>query len=597
MGFWKTFAACLLAVVVSSILSILFSLMIFVGMIASLASFEGENVVVSKKSVLLVDLDTHFTEASSTSPFDGLSLFSMKSTDKISTYDAVRLIEAAAIDPNIEGIYVKISLASPNSLSALYEIRNAISNFKELAPNKFTIAYGDAYSQGALYLSSICDKVYMNPSGATDWRGMSASVMFFKGAMDKLGIEPEIIRHGSFKGAVEPFMLDKMSAENRLQTKSMMESVWGYLVGQIASSRKLDSAALQLAATELNAVTAKDALAAGLVDSLCYRDKLIADLELLIGTDNPKLLTINQYKRSGVLVNYPTDNKVALIYAEGEIIDISDSKGFGGSQNIVGNELAATIRQARQDDKVKAIVLRVNSPGGSVLASDIIYREMYLARQVKPIIVSMGAYGASGGYWIAAPSDAIIAAPMTITGSIGVFGMMFNVEKGAREKLGITVDVVSTNASADIGNMFRPLTSLERTFMQNNVDSIYTKFINLVAAGRDMAVDSVDAIGGGRIWSGLQAINNGLINECGTMRDAIELAAKKAGIEDTYSVKTYSGAPKTIFDIIGQNMQGSVTRIFGTLKSEVALQAEKIEKIVKKQGVQAAMPYKISIDN
>lgn len=593
MGFWKTFLACLSAIVVSSILSFIFSIIIIIGFFASLASLGEQSYTVGDNSVLVVDLNTNFVEKANAGLLDNFNFSTMSTNDNMSVYDAVRAIENAAVDPRIKGVYVKVPMVIPSSLTTLYEIRTALKNFKDQSSgDKFTVAFGDGYSQGALYLSSVCDQVYLNPAGAVDWSGMSSSVMFFKGAMDKLGIEPQIIRHGQFKGAVEPFMLTELSAENRLQTEQLLGSMWGYVVGQVASSRDVDSTALQMAATELTAITPDGAMKAGLVDSLLYKDQVTANIENLVG-HKPNYVTVAEYKRSVTNLNEikHSTNKIALIYADGDIGDVSS----GSSTEIVGNDLAADIRRAREDDNVKSIVLRVNSPGGSVLASDIIYREVYLARQIKPVVVSMGAYGASGGYWISCPADAIVVSPTTITGSIGVFGLLFNVQKGAREKLGVTVDIVSTNPSADMGSIFRSLSPLERTFVQNQIDTTYLKFINLVALGRDLPVDSVDAMGGGRVWSGLQAVERGLANSCGTLGDAIVIASEKAGIENDYSVRVFNEDKNSFFALFNSLSSKVLTSIFGG-NSEAAQKALQVDRILKTQGVRAAMPYQIIIE-
>lgn len=592
MGFWKTFLACLSAIVVSSILSFVFSIIIIIGFLASLASFGEKSYAVDTNSVLVIDLGVDFIEKANTGLLDNFNFSTMSISDNMSLYDAVRAIENAAVDPRIKGVYVKVPLVIPSSLTTLYEIRTALKNFKDQSSgDKFTVAFGDGYSQGAIYLSSVCDQIYLNPAGAVDWSGMSSSVMFFKGTLDKLGIEPQIIRHGQFKGAVEPFMLTGLSAENRLQTEQLLGSMWGYVVGQVASSRRVDSTALQTAASELSATTPNGAIVAGLVDSLLYKDQVIANLENMVG-HKPNYVTLAEYKRSVTNLNEKySANKIALIYADGEIGDISSGSG----SEIIGNDLAADIRRAREDDNVKAIVLRVNSPGGSVLASDIIYREVYLARQSKPVVVSMGAYGASGGYWISCPADAIVVCPTTITGSIGVFGLLFNVQKGAREKLGVTVDIVSTNPSADMGSMMRSLSPLERTFIQHQIDTTYNQFINLVAIGRDIPVDSVDAMGGGRVWSGLQAVELGLANTCGTLGDAIVIASQKAGIENDYSVKMSNEDANSFFALFNSMSAKVANKIFGG-DSEIAQKALQIERILKTQGVRAAMPYQIVID-
>ncbi|MEG2605776.1 MAG: signal peptide peptidase SppA [Mucinivorans sp.] len=592
MGFWKTFLACLLAIVTGSVVSFFFTIFVIAGMISSLSFFAENDYTVESQSILMIDTSEPIVETASGSLADNFDFQNFKIKSSTTIYSAVAMIDAAAEDPRIAGIYIKISPVMATSLSSLYELRAALERFRKNSVDKFIVAYGDTYSQGALYLASVADKIYLNPAGAVDWRGMGSTSMFFKGTLDKLGVEPEIIRHGTFKGAVEPFMLDKMSDANRLQMQTMITSMWDHIVSQIALSRSVSADSLKAMASDLRIVTATNAVEAGLVDSTIYRDQLQTNLERLTSRKTLKLLTLNEYRRSGVNLagDVASENKIAVVYASGDIVDSGDP-----ASQIVGNDLAASIAKVRKDKTVKAMVLRVNSPGGSALASEVVRREMELTKKEKPVIVSMGEYAASGGYWISATSDAIVTTPVTITGSIGVFGLMFNVEKGAREKLGVTFDGVTTNPSADMGAIYRPLTRAERLVIQNGVDTVYMNFVNNVAAGRKMKAADVDSLAGGRVWSGLQAVDNGLANKIGGLNDAIALAAEKAGL-DKYRITTVSGSLDGNFVQMFQNFSHASLRwIFGN-NSSVSTVAIELQKLMKEQGVKAAMEQKVILD-
>ncbi|MEG0601585.1 MAG: signal peptide peptidase SppA [Mucinivorans sp.] len=592
MGFWKTFLACLLAIVTGSVVSFFFTIFVIAGMISSLSFFAENDYTVESQSILMIDTSEPIVETASGSLADNFDFQNFKIKSSTTIYSAVAMIDAAAEDPRIAGIYIKISPVMATSLSSLYELRAALERFRKNSVDKFIVAYGDTYSQGALYLASVADKIYLNPAGAVDWRGMGSTSMFFKGTLDKLGVEPEIIRHGTFKGAVEPFMLDKMSDANRLQMQTMITSMWDHIVSQIALSRSVSADSLKAMASDLRIVTATNAVEAGLVDSTIYRDQLQTNLERLTSRKTLKLLTLNEYRRSGVNLagDVASENKIAVVYASGDIVDSGDP-----ASQIVGNDLAASIAKVRKDKTVKAMVLRVNSPGGSALASEVVRREMELTKKEKPVIVSMGEYAASGGYWISATSDAIVTTPVTITGSIGVFGLMFNVEKGAREKLGVTFDGVTTNPSADMGAIYRPLTRAERLVIQNGVDTVYMNFVNNVAAGRKMKAADVDSLAGGRVWSGLQAVDNGLANKIGGLNDAIALAAEKAGL-DKYRITTVSGSLDGNFVQMFQNFSHASLRwIFGD-NSSVSTVAIELQKLMKEQGVKAAMEQKVILD-
>lgn len=592
MNFIKTFFACLLAIVVGSIFSTLLSVFIFSMVIGAMLSGMSEPVQITANTVLHIDLAQPIQENKPSNPLDQFNFSDMTIKSTLTTYEAAQAIRDAASDPNIKGIFIDVPMVPQASTDALYELREAIAEFRRES-EKFVIAYGDYYSQGTYWLASGADKIYLNPKGNLLWNGLSAQVMFYKQTLAKLGIEPEIFRHGKFKGAVEPFLLDKMSDENRLQMSSLSNSIWGQLVGDVASARSIDSAQLQRYADSLSIAFPADALKHGMVDSLCYRDAVLAHLSRLTDVSeekDPNFISLSKYINRSYR-NYSGTEKIALLYAVGEIMDQNS-----GGDAIVGNTLRKEIAKLRRDKNVKAVVLRVNSPGGSVLASDIIHHELQLLQNEKPLVVSMGDYAASGGYYISCPADEIVAAPTTLTGSIGVFGMWFNAQKGARDILGINVDVVGTNTSADLGNIFRPMTPAERHFMQNGVDSAYVGFVNLVAAGRDMSFEQVDSMAGGRVWSGRQALEAKLVDRLGTLNDAIELAAMKAGIT-SYRVSTYPKAKDTGLDaIFASALSETANLIFATKDPQKIIQ-QQLENIRAKQGIVSRMPFDIEINN
>ena len=585
-SFLKTFLACLLAVVASSIISFF----LFVALLTGLASFGSSQTEykVSKGSILTLDLSIPLIEKPVTSPMEMIDLNTFKIKQSITLRDAIAAVQKAAIDPNIDGILLKLPMSIPSSMASLYELRQALAEFR--GSEKFIISYGEVYSQGGYYLASVSDKIYMYPAGGLEWSGLSSSVMFYKGALDKLGVQAEIIRHGKFKGAVEPFMREDLSPENRLQIESMTSSIWDYMVAEIARSRSIEPKLLDSYATNLTIDTPEKAVELGLVDSLMYKDEVNAELSYLTGKDKPAMVTLSQYKSTGFSNNGDvlSKNKIAIVYAEGGIVDSGDV-----SKEIVGEKLAKTIAGIRADSSVKAVVLRVNSPGGSALASDVIWHEVELTRKIKPVVVSMNSYAASGGYYIAAAADRIVTSPVTLTGSIGVFGVLFNAEKGAKDLLGITVDIVNTNPSASVGNPFHQITPAEKVYIQNGVDRVYTRFAGLVAEGRHMDYASVDSIGQGRVWTGLQAVENKLADRTGTLNDAIALAAELSSVQD-YRIKSYPEEDTSLGSLFMAMSEATATRIMGQSKPIID-QMDKIQKLVNRQGIRADMPYDVTI--
>src|SRR5690606_10140423 len=387
----------------------------------------------------------------------------------------------------------------------------------------------------AYYLASVADDVYLHPEGSVDFRGLSSSVVFLKDALDKLGIDMQVIKVGTYKSAVEPFMLNEMSPANREQVTSYLHSIYNNFLSDIASGRQVDKDSLRHIANEYLIRDADDALQYKFVDKKLYKDELLNELKLLIGIDEDKdIPAVSLLSYAGKKETGSAKDKVAVLYAYGDIVD-----GEGDGTNIGGDRISRELRKIRKDKDVKAVVLRVNSPGGSALASDAIWREVELTKQVKPIVVSMGDYAASGGYYIAAAADSIFADPTTLTGSIGVFGMIPNFQNMFNDKLGIHFDAVKTSKFADMDvDMDRPLSEEEKSIIQKGVDRIYQVFTQRVAAGRKMDVSDVDSIGQGRVWTGAQAVELNLVDRVASLDQAITSAAKMANLKD-YRVSEY----------------------------------------------------------
>ena len=520
MNFFKTFLASLLAFFVANFVWFF----LFIIIVAGIAAIGSSTTVVEPKSVLKIDLSESIVDQPVNDPLAGFDPMSMNVQKSVSNMQVMNAIESAAQDDNIEGIYINLTGTGTASAALLEEVRDYITAFKE--SGKFVVAYGEVYSQGGYYLASVADSIYLNPVGEMEWRGLAAQVMFYKGLLDKLGVEPQVFRHGTFKSAIEPYILNKMSPENRTQMETYINSIWGTMVADIAKERNLSIDSLNMFATDLTAMMAEDALANRMVDGLKYEDEvedILREKLELDADEDITFVTLGEYIAAKPYTPSYSDNKIEVIYAEGQIVQGTSEQGTLGSST-----LADQLAEARLDEEVKAVVLRVNSPGGSALASEVIWREMELLRQQKPVIVSMGDYAASGGYYISAPADAIIADATTLTGSIGVFGLMFNAEKALNNKLGITIDVAKTNPSADMGMPFRAVSSSERAHIMRGIEQVYSTFVNHVADGRNMTFDSVDAIGQGRVWTGNDGNRIGLVDEIGGLKYAIAVAADKA---------------------------------------------------------------------
>ena len=586
MNFFKTFLASLLAFFVANFVWFF----LFIIIVAGIAAIGSSTTIVEPKSVLKIDLSESIVDQPVNDPLAGFDPMSMNVQKSVSNMQVMNAIESAAQDDNIEGIYINLTGAGTASAALLEEVRDYITAFKE--SGKFVVAYGEVYSQGGYYLASVADSIYLNPVGEMEWRGLAAQVMFYKGALDKLGVEPQVFRHGTFKSAVEPYILNKMSPENRTQMETYVNSIWGTMVADIAQERNLSIDSLNMCATDLTAMMAEDALANRMVDGLKYEDEvedILREKLELDADEDITFVTLGEYIAAKPYTPSYSDNKIEVIYAEGQIVQGTSEQGTLGSST-----LADQLAEARLDEEVKAVVLRVNSPGGSALASEVIWREMELLRQQKPVIVSMGDYAASGGYYISAPADAIIANATTLTGSIGVFGLMFNAEKALNNKLGITIDVAKTNPSADMGMPFRAVSSSERAHIMRGIEQVYSTFVNHVADGRNMTFDSVDAIGQGRVWTGNDGNRIGLVDEIGGLKYAIAVAADKAECLDDYMVRESMGEPTGLAALLSSLEAHISDRKMRKEMGAMYDEYRSLRALMENEGVQAlALPIEI----
>lgn len=589
--FWKAFLASLLAIFVSSILF----MFVLMGIVSAIASFSEKQVIVKSQSLLVIKLDNRIVERKSNNPFDELEIPGFSTTSTTGLNQIFNVIDKAKTDDNIEGIFLELSDIE-SGYATIEEIRNALKDFQ--SSGKFIYAYSDAISQKAYYLATVSDSIILNPAGMFDFRGLNAERTFYKKAMEKFGIEMQVVRgkNNKFKSAVEPFLYEEMSEANRQQTTVYLSSIWNHLLKGIAEERDIPVDSLnKYANSVLTFQPAEVALKAGFFDNLKYRDQVLADLRTLAGlaeNEDIPVLTVGEYDKMPKIATEKglAKDRIAVVYAEGEI---DSSTGYDPHQ-IDSKEVSKGIREARTDSTVKAIVLRVNSPGGSAFGSEVIWREVKLAQEIKPIIVSMGDYAASGGYYISCPADMIVSNPTTITGSIGVFGTIPNFEKLLSEKIGITFDNVNTNEHSDMPSFYRKMTPFEAGLMQNYVENTYQTFLSHVADGRKMQTVAVDSIGQGRVWSGENALTIGLVDQFGGLKEAIELARQKAGIEK-FRVKEFPKLKDPFQELLknfSAQMQAKVLRSYlGNAYSDW----ENIQKQATSKGVFALMPYKLDI--
>jgi protease-4 len=585
------FLGNVLAVIVGLFVFGIVAMLIFFGVIGMIASSSEKEVTLEENSILHLDLNGR-TLVERTSEEDlvfGSFLDPFGGENTAGLVNLKKAIGEAKTNENVKGIYLNAGLFGAGQ-AGLLELREALIDFK--TSGKFIVAYDEAYSEGGYFLASVADEIYLNPLGGIDFNGFSSEGIFLKGFFEKVGIKPEVFRVGEFKSAVEPFILDKMSPENRLQTQYFLDDINNHALELIAKSRGIAQDSLIRINHQMLVRKPKDAVTYKLATALKYEDEVHSILKEKLGLkEDDQIETINATDLGGMAKsqNITSSNRIAVILAEGEIVD-------GNADGAISSEkFAKEIRKARKDENIKAIVLRVNSPGGSILASEVIWREMSEAKKVKPVIVSMGEVAASGGYYIAAPADTIVAQPNTITGSIGIFGILFNVQELVNDKLGVTTDVVSTGELSDFGNMARPLTEVERTIIQSSVEDGYETFISRVAEGRGMHPDSVRKVASGRVWTGTQAKARGLVDVLGGLDTAIGIAAAKIKAGEDYRV-VYYPEKKPWFEELMVSFSDQVqVRILQTQLGDQYPLYQKIQKLKNYQGVQVRMPQEIVI--
>lgn len=528
-SFGKIFLAALLAVMAGSVLSMLFWGILFSGFSSMMQPAQTD---IPKSAILRIDLSESLVEAPSKDPMAMFDFASMTTNGELTLYNALRAIEKASTDERIKGIYINLNGAGSVSITSLEELRAAIETFKQ--SGKFVVSYNEVYSQIAYYFCSVADKIYIQPEGSFEWKGLSVDNMFFKGLIDKLGVEVSILRPTvcKYKSAVEPFFLTKMSDANRAQNQQLANTMWGIITEAVSKSRGISVEALNQLADDLAVTLPSEAVEHKFADATLYADQVEELFKSEYGIEEPEFVSLGEYASSLVPnAAKAAAPKVAIVYAQGDIVD-----GSGSDDKIYGYTLAKTINKVAEDDDVKAVVLRVNSPGGSALASDIIWREIKLLQQKKPIIVSMGHTAASGGYYISAPADAIVADKFTLTGSIGVFGMLPSFGAALEKNLGVTIDGVTTNKHSNMGNGFSPLAAQEHQALMRGVDRVYERFTSLVADGRNLTIERVLEIAEGRVWTGVEAQQIGLVDTCGGLTAALAIAVDKSGLGDNFQI-------------------------------------------------------------
>ncbi len=591
--FLKYVLATLTGLVLFFVLS--FVLLLGLGKLISSASDDKE---VASNSVLELKLDKPITERQQEAEFNPLGS-SGSSTGLVNLKEAIRRAKA---DDDIKGILLNLSLVQ-GGMASLEEVRNTLLDFKK--SGKFIVAYHEVCSEKSYYLSSVANEIYLHPLGTLEFNGLSSETLFFKRLFDKAGIQPYIFRVGSFKSAVEPFFRENFSDSARFQTVSFLNSINGYLVQRVAAARNIAPNRLKVISDSMLVHDAQDALRLKLVTRVGYFDEVQDYLrgKLNIAKDKkPSLVSLSEYEDEGAADEKDgttSGNRIAVIYADGDIVT-----GKGSEENIGSTKFAEAIRKARLDEKVKAVVLRINSPGGSSLASDIIYREVALTKKVKPIIASMSDVAASGGYYIAMACDTIVAHPNTITGSIGVFGVLPNIQPLLADKLGITVDRVTTGKFSDLPTITRPLSEFEQRTLQHEVDKIYADFTTKAALGRHMPVERLRRLASGRVWSGLEAKGNGLVDVLGSYEDALKIAAVRAHLKaDDYRVQRLPARKTQWFSSLLSALGGGDDEDSSAARAR-AMKAElgplypayaQYQQLLQMRGVQARLPYELEI--
>lgn len=583
MSFIKNVFAVIVGFILLTVIGVLI-------LIAVLSSGKDEDAAALKSSsVLKITLDNSIIERESDKLFDGL--FDPRgASSQIGLLELKQAIQEAAANDNIKGILIEIKFASAG-IATWKELRDELLVFKK--SGKFVVAYGEMYTEAAYYLASAADEIYLPESGMLEFNGIGVNMLYFKNLLSKIGVKTEVFRVGKYKSAIEPLVNDHMSDEDREQVHLYINSMYSVMLDDIAISRKISVEKLKNISDSMLVRNATDAKKVGLVSHVGYYDEVLASLKAKLKLEADKEISFVSYKRVNQLAvdkkTLTSEPHIAVLFANGEI-----QSGRGDGEVIGSETICADLRKLREDENVKAIVLRINSPGGSALASDVIWREIVLTRKVKPVIASMGNVAASGGYYIAMACDTIVASPATVTGSIGVFGLLMNSEELLNNKLGINTDSEKTGLYSDIGSLTRPVTDGERAIIQNEVNSIYATFIRKAAEGRHTTVEHIEENASGRVWAGKDAKANNLIDVFGGMNDAIVLAAKAANVADSYKVAYYPEQKNQVWIEFFNSLSGeeeTKMKTFGAYYEHF----KTLQSLPKYQGVQARIPYFMEI--
>ena len=578
-----TFASMLGIILASIVLGIL-GIVTLVGMVAS----SDTETVVKEKSVFVLNLEGLLVERVQDNPLNDIM---GKNFQECGLDDILTSIRKAKDNENIKGIYLQAGIMDAPCAS-LEEIRNALKSFKE--SGKFIVAYGDNYTQGMYYLASVADKVIVNPQGTIAWQGLASQTIFYKDLLKKIGVEMEIFKVGTYKSAVEPFIATEMSDANREQITAFLNSTWKRLLEDVSASRGMSEDDLKKCADDFMMFSqAETYIANGLADTLLYKDGVLDYLKTLTGCEaDERLHTLSLNDMKNVKRNVPLDksgNIIAVYYAFGEIDNATST-----DEGINSTKVIKDLRKLREDETVKAVVLRVNSPGGSAFGSEQIWREVTLLKEEKPVIVSMGDYAASGGYYISCAANCIVADPTTLTGSIGIFGMFPNLENLLTDKLGLHFETVKTNRFADMGDMTRSFNDAEKAALQNYINNGYKLFVQRCAEGRGMSVEAIEKIAEGRVWTGSMAKELGLVDELGGLDKALEIAAQKAGVEN-YSVLNYPEMDNVLSTLLNEEKKDYIESQMAETLGEYYDFAKFVRDVKNADRIQARLPFELQI--
>ncbi|HEY0654093.1 MAG TPA: signal peptide peptidase SppA [Chryseosolibacter sp.] len=588
MSFGKAFLSSCLGALVAMIVFVFLAVFFIGGLISSASS--DEQVVIADNSVLHLKLDAQISELQQEDPFAGLPIVG-GNVPKVGLLQLKDAIKHAKTNDKVKGIYLEVSYPM-TGFASLEEIRESLIDFRE--SGKWVVSYNEVMSEGAYYLASAADKVYLHPEGEIEFNGLTAEIGFYKNLLDKLEIKPQVFRVGEFKSAVEPFLLDKMSVENRTQLQEMVNSIYDHVLTKISESRNVPKDVLKNVSDKMQIHNAAAAVEFKLVDSLLYMDQFQKNLQSRVGVDDIddiKLVKYNRYRKS--YSNYKSSkNEIAVIVAEGAIIPGSNDES---EQVIAADRFVEEIRKARENDNIKAVVLRVNSPGGEFRSSDMIWREIELTKKEKPVIASMSDYAASGGYYVAMGCDTIVAQPHTITGSIGIFGILFDMSDFLGNKLGITFDEVRTGDFGDTYTVTRPLNQAEKNFIQKNLEDHYNTFTQKAAEGRGVNQSHILSVASGRVWTGSQAKERKLVDVLGGFNDAVEIAARRASISDDYKVRFYPREKPFLEQLMTQLEENAMADRMESELGDLKVYYKQMKKVQRYQGAEAILPFELQI--